>query len=92
MSDMKKPARVLELDVAIDATPEEVWKAITEAARVANWFAPDVTGDGSGVGSTLTISWGGGIEFTTTIGRSAPPSPGAASGTTGPIRPRSFRA
>jgi uncharacterized protein YndB with AHSA1/START domain len=68
MSDPKKPARVLELDVVIDATPEEVWKAITEAARVGNWFAPDVTGAGGGVGSTLTISWGGGIEFTTTIG------------------------
>lgn len=68
MSDPKKPARVLELDVAIDATPEEVWKAITEAARVSNWFAPDVTGAGEGVGSTLTVSWGSGIEFTTTIG------------------------
>jgi uncharacterized protein YndB with AHSA1/START domain len=68
MTDEKKPARVLELDVAIDATPEEVWKAITEAARVANWFAPEVTGEGSGMGSTLTASWGGGVEFTTTIG------------------------
>src|SRR5262245_51777854 len=67
MSDTKKPARVLELDVLIDAKPEEVWKAITEAARVGNWFAPDVTGAGSGVGSTLTVSWGGGMEFTTTI-------------------------
>ena len=68
MSDPKKPAHVLELDVLIDAKPEEVWKAITEAAQVGNWFAPDVTGAGSGVGSTLSLSWGSGVEFTTTIG------------------------
>jgi uncharacterized protein YndB with AHSA1/START domain len=72
MSDPKKPARVLELEIAIDATPEEVWKAITEAARVSNWFAPEVTGAGAGVGSSLTFSWGSGMEFGTTIGEWEP--------------------
>jgi len=67
MSDDRKPAHSLELEVAINATPEAVWKAITEAAQVGNWFAPEVSGAGSGKGSTLRVSWGGGMEFTTTI-------------------------
>jgi uncharacterized protein YndB with AHSA1/START domain len=68
MNDTKKPVKTLELEVATDATPEQVWKAITEAAQVQNWFAPEVTSSGSGKGSTLTVSWGGGMEFTTNIG------------------------
>ena len=67
MSDIKKPAHVLELEVAADATPEAVWKAISEAAGVQNWFAPEVTSAGTGVGSTLTVSWGGDMAFTTAI-------------------------
>jgi uncharacterized protein YndB with AHSA1/START domain len=68
MTDEKKPACVLELSVAADATPEAVWKAVTEAAQLANWFAPEVSGEGTGTGSTLTVSWGGGMEYTTTVG------------------------
>jgi uncharacterized protein YndB with AHSA1/START domain len=68
MNDDLKPAASLELGVAIDATAEAVWKAVTEAAQVGNWFAPEVSGAGSGKGSTLRVSWGGGMEFTTTIG------------------------
>jgi uncharacterized protein YndB with AHSA1/START domain len=68
MTDTKKPAKVLELDVAMHATPEAVFKAITEATDVRNWFAPEASSTGSGKGGTLTVSWGGGMEFTTTFG------------------------
>ena len=71
MSD-NKPAASLELDVTLDATPEAVWKAVTQAAQVGNWFAPDVTAAGAGPGSTLTVSWGGGLEFTTALGACDP--------------------
>jgi uncharacterized protein YndB with AHSA1/START domain len=65
---MTKPPRVLELTMDADATPESVWKAITEGAQLSNWFAPQVQSNGTGVGSTVTVSWGGDMEFTTPIG------------------------
>ena len=67
MNDMKKPAKTLDLHVDIDATPEQVWKAITEAAGIQNWFAPEITASGTGKGSTLTVSWGGDMAYTTPI-------------------------
>ena len=67
MSDTKKPAKVQELEITTNATPEAVWKAITEAAQIQNWFAPSVTGTGEGVGSELTISWGGDMAYSTPI-------------------------
>ena len=68
MTKPAKPAKVLELTMDTDATPEALWKALTEAPGLANWFAPEASTSGSGVGSTVTVSWGGGMEFTTPIG------------------------
>jgi uncharacterized protein YndB with AHSA1/START domain len=48
-----------------DATPEELWSAITEPERLANWVA-DVTGDltvGSTVQATFTSSWEGPVRI-----------------------------
>ncbi|HUQ29021.1 MAG TPA: SRPBCC domain-containing protein [Usitatibacter sp.] len=68
MTKPGKPARVLELTMDADATPEAVWKAITEGPQLSNWFAPQIQTSGTGVGSTVTVSWGEGMEFTTPIG------------------------
>lgn len=67
MSDTKKPAIVQELEITTGASPEAVWKAITEAAQIQNWFAPSITSTGEGVGSELTVSWGGDLAYSTPV-------------------------
>jgi uncharacterized protein YndB with AHSA1/START domain len=57
MSKETKPVRVLELSVDIDATLEEVWKAITEAQGISNWFAPIISVTKPGVGGEVTMGW-----------------------------------
>ncbi len=58
--------RSVEASVEIDVAPESVWRAITEADAVANWFAPVASGQ-PGEGGHLTVSWGGGSEWTSRI-------------------------
>jgi uncharacterized protein YndB with AHSA1/START domain len=53
----------IELSIEIDAPIEAVWKALTEARELANWFPPEAGADGSGLGSVLTLSWGEGMTF-----------------------------
>jgi uncharacterized protein YndB with AHSA1/START domain len=57
MSKETKPARVLELTVDIDAPVAEVWKAITEAPGIKNWFAPIISVTKPGVGGEVTMGW-----------------------------------
>ncbi|WP_321478129.1 SRPBCC domain-containing protein [uncultured Paludibaculum sp.] len=58
MSDQK---RSHDLSVEIDATPEQVWKAISEGDQITRWFAPIATVE-PGEGGKVTISWGPGME------------------------------
>ncbi len=55
--------RTIRETVAIAAPREVVWRALTEADRVANWFAPIASGR-AGPGGHLTVSWGTGSEWT----------------------------
>lgn len=66
MSDEKKP-RTLELRIEIDAPVESVWKAITEGAHIAGWFAPEASVSGPGEGGLVTVSWGEEMAFTTKV-------------------------
>ena len=59
-------ARQHETAIEIDAPIEEVWKAITDAAAMARWFAPKMTVE-PGVGGFVIADWGQGIEWKTTI-------------------------
>jgi len=59
-------ARQHETTIEIDAPIEEVWKAITDAAAMARWFAPKMTVE-PGVGGFVMADWGQGIEWKTTI-------------------------
>jgi uncharacterized protein YndB with AHSA1/START domain len=50
-----------EFEVRIDASTEEVWKAISEAAELTRWFAPDARVK-PGPGGSVWLSWGPGME------------------------------
>ncbi len=63
--------REIRESVEIDATQEAVWRAITEAGRVANWFAPNASGR-TGPDGHLTVSWGAGAEWTSRFSRWEP--------------------
>ena len=54
--DRKRTDRVLDLTIDIDATLEEVWKALTTGEGIARWFAPyaSVT---PGEGGSASIGW-----------------------------------
>lgn len=52
--------------IDIKATPEQVFRAITEASEIAKWFAPIARVDPR-VGGEYFFSWGPGMEGSTTI-------------------------
>lgn len=58
---MSEEKRQHDLSVEIDATPEQVWKAISEGDQITRWFAPIATVE-PGEGGKVTISWGPGME------------------------------
>ena len=61
------PVKTLELGTEIDAPPEAVFRALTEAAEVANWFAPEAESHGKGAGSKLTFAWSEQMRWTTNV-------------------------
>lgn len=58
-------------EIEIDATPEQVFRALTEAEEIVRWFAPEAKvepgPDGNMVGGSYYISWGPGMEGRSTI-------------------------
>lgn len=52
-----EPTRAFEMSLDLDATPEQVWQALTEADELVRWFplGARVT---PGVGGTVLWSWG----------------------------------
>jgi len=65
-----KPNRVLELEVEIGATIEDVWKAISEGPHIASWFAPKASVTRPGEGGEVTVAWDAaeGMAWTTKVG------------------------
>ncbi|MGJ5819170.1 SRPBCC family protein [Paludibaculum fermentans] len=63
---MSEGKRHLDLSVEIEATPEQVWKAVSEGDQITRWFAPIATVE-PGEGGKVTISWGPGMEGTAPI-------------------------
>ena len=35
-----QPERVIDLEVAVDGTPEEVWRAIATGPGISSWYVP----------------------------------------------------
>ncbi len=58
---MARETRSLEFSVTTEATPEELWLAITEANGITRWFAPEARVT-PGLGGTVLLSWGPGME------------------------------
>lgn len=50
-----------EFNVPLRVTPEEVWKALTEAEGITRWFAPEARVV-PGEGGSIWLSWGEGVE------------------------------
>jgi len=60
---MSKP---LEIVIDVKATPEEVFRAITDPEQIVKWFAPEARVDPR-IGGEYFFSWGPGMGGTTTI-------------------------
>jgi uncharacterized protein YndB with AHSA1/START domain len=58
---MSKGPRSVELSLEIEAPPERVWRALSEAQQILRWFAPEARVN-PGVGGSVWMSWGGGWE------------------------------
>jgi uncharacterized protein YndB with AHSA1/START domain len=56
--------RDLELSVELDASPEDVFRAVTDGTEIAKWFAPEarVTPPEGGNKGRIWISWGEGMS------------------------------
>lgn len=63
---MSEQKRSLNLSVEIDATPDQVWQALSEADRITRWFAP-IAAVEPGESGKMTLSWGPGMEGTAPI-------------------------
>jgi uncharacterized protein YndB with AHSA1/START domain len=59
-------SRSHETIIEIKATPEEVFKAVTDPAEIVKWFAPEARVDPR-VGGEYFISWGPGMDGTAVI-------------------------
>lgn len=94
MTESDRPGtRGQEHRIEIDAPPDAVWRAITEAEEVTRWFVQSAEIDPR-VGGTYTVSWGEGMEGVSEIVTLEPgrhlrmehrPMPGSPALETGPI-------
>jgi uncharacterized protein YndB with AHSA1/START domain len=60
----KKNTRDIELSVELDASPEDVFRAVTDGTEIAKWLAPEarVTPPEGGKKGHIWISWGEGMS------------------------------
>jgi uncharacterized protein YndB with AHSA1/START domain len=66
------PTRAIELQVDVQATPAEVWRALTDPEELKRWFPPDARVT-PGEGGSLSLSWGPGLEMQSRIETWDPP-------------------
>src|SRR5215216_2932001 len=69
MTDPRNPmnrsaTRDIELTVELDASPEAVFRAVTDGTELAKWLAPEarVTAPQGGAKGSIWISWGEGMS------------------------------
>jgi uncharacterized protein YndB with AHSA1/START domain len=60
----EKNTRDIQLSVELDASPEEVFRAVTVGTEIAKWLAPEarVTAPEGGKKGSIWISWGEGMS------------------------------
>ena len=61
---MTKNTRDIELTVELDASPEDVFRAVTDGTELAKWLAPEARGTApeGGKKGSIWISWGEGMS------------------------------
>ena len=55
---MIRPLRAVVLEARLDASPADVWHALTDAEMLADWFPREVSAQ-QGVGGVVEIAWDG---------------------------------
>ena len=58
--------RSLEFSIPLRASPEELWRALTDAGEITRWWAPQAKVE-PGQGGSIWASWGEGVEGTMPI-------------------------
>ena len=66
----QKNVRTLETSIELDASIEDVWKALTEPEELVRWFPLEA---GRNPDGSLWMSWGGGQKFSGEVPLSEPP-------------------
>jgi uncharacterized protein YndB with AHSA1/START domain len=61
-----EPIRAFRMSLDIDATPQEVWRALTEAEELVRWFSTEARVT-PGQGGTMLWSWGYGEDWQSRI-------------------------
>ena len=67
MTDQQPNERRLETEIELDAPVEAVWKALTDAGELANWFPPYAEVK-PGVGGHIRVVWDEKQDWTSPIG------------------------
>ena len=57
----ERPTRSIEIEKTVEASPEEVWEALTTSEGLKNWFPLDAKVE-PGEGGSVWLSWGPGVE------------------------------
>ena len=63
---MIRPIRAVAFEARFDATPAQVWHALTDSQALANWFAPHIKA-GQGAGETVEMGWDPAVTWPTQI-------------------------
>jgi uncharacterized protein YndB with AHSA1/START domain len=66
VNDVAQATRAFEMALDIDASPEDVWGALTEAGELVRWFPMDARVT-PGLGGSMVWSWGEGWDWDTRI-------------------------
>ena len=66
MSSVNADTRTIDLSVDLNATPDQVWMAISDGEWLSRWFSPIASAE-PGEGGHVTVSWGAGSEWTNRI-------------------------
>lgn len=53
--------RTIDIEITIDAPVEDVWEALSTSDGLMRWFPPTARVE-RGVGGSIFLSWGGGVE------------------------------
>lgn len=67
MTKEVQSARTLSLQIDVDAPIESIWKALTEAEGIANWFAPIAKVSKPGEGGEVTFAWSEEMSMTSRV-------------------------